>query len=189
MGYHPFARELRVHAFRVIHTYDAFAAFEAEIVRYGMHELPINEEPDLSAQEHEQEARDAARWAWDRKATITPYDEFVKGKRIKPVVDRRAWAKQWAQLRKEFLSGRLLDVLVQPAPGGEGYWWECPVCGALGSEVKRESTALKAGRGHMQTHVTPEDLEALEDLKVTNMPEQLLTPFQRERRALLKNEK
>ena len=100
-----------------------------------------------------------------------------------------AWAKQWAQLRKEFLSGRLLDVLVQPAPGGEGYWWECPVCGALGSEVKRESTALKAGRGHMQTHVTPEDLEALEDLKVTNMPEQLLTPFQRERRALLKNEK
>ena len=63
----------------MIHTYDAFAAFEAEIVRYGMHELPINEEPDLSAQEHEQEARDVARWAWDRKATITPYDEFVKG--------------------------------------------------------------------------------------------------------------
>lgn len=189
MGYHPFARELRVYAFRVIHCYDEFEAFEAEMVRYATHDLPLYQAPDLSAREHEQEALGMARWAWDRKATITPYDEFVKGKRVEPVVDRRAWAKQWAQLRKEFLSGRLLDVLVQPAPGGEGCWWECPVCGALGSEVKRESTALKAGRGHMQTHVTDKDLEALEDLKVSNMPEQLLTAFQRERRDQLKDQK
>lgn len=101
---------------------------------------------------------------------------------------KKAWAREWALMRKEFLEGRLLDVLVQPAPGGTGVWWECAVCGALGSEVVRESLAQTAGRGHMQTHVTSEDHEALEDLKVLRMPSNLLSPFQRQRREALKSD-
>lgn len=101
---------------------------------------------------------------------------------------KKAWASEWALMRKEFLEGRLLDVLVQPVPGSTGVWWECPVCGALGSEVTRESLAQTAGRGHMQTHVTSEDHEALEDLKVLRMPPSLLSPFQRQRREALESD-
>ena len=95
---------------------------------------------------------------------------------------KKAWAREWAHRRADFLKGRLLDILVQPVPGSNGFWWECPVCGELGSEIASEGPARTAGRGHMQTHVTDDDYETLEDLKVTTMPENLLTPYQRRRR-------
>nr|WP_272897976.1 hypothetical protein [Brevibacterium linens] len=34
----------------------------------------------------------------------------------------------------------------------------------------------------MNVHVTPEDIQALEDMKVLRMPPELLSPFQRRRR-------
>lgn len=98
---------------------------------------------------------------------------------------KKAWAREWALMRKEYLQGRVLDALVIDAPGMIGVRWECPICGDLGSTVTSEKLAQTAGRGHMQTHISREDSEALEDLKVTRMPEQLLTRYQRERRNQL----
>lgn len=95
---------------------------------------------------------------------------------------KKAWAKKWAYMRQEFLEGKLLDALVFPTPDGEKFRWECPLCGNSGSNLGSEKLAHTAGRGHMQSHVTPEDYDILEDLKVLNMPESLLTPFQRRRR-------
>ncbi|WP_130866921.1 hypothetical protein [Acidipropionibacterium timonense] len=82
---------------------------------------------------------------------------------------KKAWAKQWAKLRRDYLSGRLADAIVLPAEGG--YRWDCPFCGRHGSTVTSEALATTAGRGHMQQHVSDNDDEALEDLKVTRMPE------------------
>lgn len=96
--------------------------------------------------------------------------------------DRKEWAREWAHLRREFLAGHLLDAVVLPVPDTGGVRWECPVCGELGSTLTNEKQAATAGRNHMQVHVSDEDYEALEDLKVSRMPEHLLTPFQRRRR-------
>ena len=38
------------------------------------------------------------------------------------------------------------------------------------------------GNGHVQTHTSQEDLDALEDIKVLRMPEELLTRYQRDKR-------
>lgn len=97
---------------------------------------------------------------------------------------KKAWARKWAGMRNEYLDGKLLDAVVLPA-GDNTVRWECPLCGDHGSRVTSEKLAQTAGRGHMQTHVTAEDHEALENLKVLNMPEELLTPFQRRRRDAL----
>lgn len=97
---------------------------------------------------------------------------------------KKAWARKWAGMRKEYLDGKLLDAVVLSA-GDNTVRWECPLCGDHGSQVSSEKLAQTAGRGHMQTHVTAEDHEALENLKVLNMPEELLTPFQRRRRDAL----
>lgn len=97
---------------------------------------------------------------------------------------KKAWARKWALMRKEYLDGKLLDAVVLPIGDG-AVRWECPLCGEHGSLVESEKLAQTAGRGHMQTHVTAEDHEALENLKVLNMPEELLTPFQRRRRDAL----
>lgn len=95
---------------------------------------------------------------------------------------KKAWASEWAKLRKEYLSGKLMDVLVLPVSGGTSVRWECPACGETGTPVASEKLALTAGRGHMNIHVTPEDIQALEDMKVRRMPPELLSPFQRRRR-------
>lgn len=96
---------------------------------------------------------------------------------------KKAWASRWALMRREYLDGRLLDALV--LPDGDGVRWECPLCGEHGTTITSERLAVTAGRGHMNVHVSDEDREALEDLKVTTMPEDLLTPFQRRRRDAL----
>lgn len=179
-----FGDDMRKHAFKTIHTFESYDAFEAEMVTFG--ETLAHLSPSAV-----DDCRKTAKWAWDRKATIVPYDEFVPS--TKTTVgelreSKQAWAKRWALMRKDFLDGKLLDVLVQPVPGGSGYWWECPVCGQLGSEVKSEKLAHTAGRGHMQTHVTAEDEDELERMKVLNMPVHLLTPYQRDKRAELERD-
>ena len=98
---------------------------------------------------------------------------------------KKSWAREWAHLRRDFLAGHLADAVVFRIE--DGHRWECPFCGESGSILKKESLAQTASRGHMQTHASDEDYEALEDLKVTKMPEKLLTPFQRARRARLEN--
>lgn len=94
----------------------------------------------------------------------------------------QAWQREWAAIRNEYLEGRLPEVAVVPVLLKPGYVrWECSVCDELGSDVSEELEArsLMAARGHAQVHITPEDDEALEQLKVLRMPEDLLTPFQR----------
>lgn len=90
---------------------------------------------------------------------------------------KKAWAREWAQLRREYLDGKVLDAVVLPSLNGVR--WECPICGAVGTDVTNTKLATTAGRNHMQTHISDDDYEALEALKVTRMPESLLTPYQR----------
>lgn len=98
---------------------------------------------------------------------------------------KKAWASEWAKIRKDYLSGKLLDVTVLPVDEGPAVRWECPICGETGPPVVSEKLALTAGRGHTNVHVTPEDLQELEDMKVLGMPENLLSLYQRRRREEL----
>jgi hypothetical protein len=93
---------------------------------------------------------------------------------------KKAWASQWASMRNEFLQGKVLDAFLVEVDGG--IRWECPVCGELGKTLKSKKLAMNAGRVHAKTHISDEDYAALEDLKVLNMPEVLLTRYQRARR-------
>ena len=99
---------------------------------------------------------------------------------------KKAWAREWARLRREYLDGKVLDAVVLPS--GAGVRWECPVCGAVGTDVTNSRLATTAGRNHMQTHISDDDREALEALKVTHMSEALLTPYQRNLRDQLKRQ-
>lgn len=99
--------------------------------------------------------------------------------------DAKEWKKVWAKTRAEFLDGRILDAIILPAPNDDGVRWECPICGEHGKASRSEKQAAATGRKHMQTHITAADRLALEDLKVTKMPTQLLTPYQHHRRVLL----
>ena len=85
--------------------------------------------------------------------------------------------KAWARLRREYLDGKVLDAVV--IPSGTGVRGECPVCGAVGTDVTSSRLATTAGRNHAQTHISADDRAALDALKVTHMPETLLTPYQR----------
>lgn len=67
---------IRVHAFQVIHDYEDYDEFEAEMVRFGIEELTPIKDPQYVLL-----CRRCAYWAWERKDTIVPYDEFCKGKR------------------------------------------------------------------------------------------------------------
>ncbi len=44
------------------------------------------------------------------------------------------------------------------------------MCGEVGTVVSQSRLATTAGRNHMQTHISDDDREALEALKVTRMP-------------------
>lgn len=58
----------------------------------------------------------------------------------------------------------------------------------MGAALRSETRAELMGNGHVQTHASQEDLDALEDIKVLRMPEELLTRYQRDKRdELLEN--
>lgn len=103
---------------------------------------------------------------------------------------KKAWDRKWDRMRSQYLEGRLPDYSVVPAGDcASGWRWECTACGATGSVVSTETWAATTGGKHVQVHLTDEDSEVLEELKVKTMPEELLSPFQRRRRAnLLSNE-
>lgn len=169
---------IRNYALTSVHDFEPFELFEAAVIAFG-ESLPPIIFPTAKDPYYRYVCRGSAKWVWERKDTVrrTPPQESM------PSYGEQK--KAWAHLRREFLTGRLADAVVFPAE--DGHRWECPFCGESGSVVKTEARALAAGRGHMQTHVSDEDREALEDLKVTRMPENLLTPFQRNRRATLEN--
>lgn len=52
----------------------------------------------------------------------------------------------------------------------------------MGAALRSETRAESMGNGHVQTHASQEDLDALEDIKVLRMPEELLTRYQRDKR-------
>ena len=99
------------------------------------------------------------------------------------VASKKGWQRKWALLRREYLDGKVLDAFLVDQSGGVR--WECPICGEIGKTLKSQKLARVAGRGHMQTHISDEDYEALEDMKVLNMPEHLQTRYQRARRDSL----
>lgn len=58
----------------------------------------------------------------------------------------------------------------------------------MGAALRSETRAESMGNGHVQTHASQEGLNALEDIKVLRMPEELLTRYQRDKRdELLKS--
>lgn len=60
-------------------------------------------------------------------------------------------------------------------------------CGG-GAALRSETRAESMGNGHVQPHASQEGLDALEDIKVLRMPEELLTRYQRDKRdELLKS--
>ena len=124
-------------------------------------------------------SRRVAKWTWENiHLRPAEYYEIIRL--------RKEWPRTWARLRREYLDGKVLDAVVLPS--GAGVRWECPVCGAVGTEVTNSRLATTAGRNHMQTHISDDDREALEALKVTHMPEALLTPYQRNLRDQLKRQ-
>lgn len=99
---------------------------------------------------------------------------------------RREWTSRWGKLRREFLEGRLPMPEVLPVPGTENrWWWSCTECEEVGSEVTSEAMATTTAANHAQQHPSAADVEALEALKVTLMPEALLSPYQRSFRDAL----
>lgn len=90
---------------------------------------------------------------------------------------KKAWAREWTRLRREYLDGKVLDaVVLRSRTGVRG---ECPVCGAVGTDVTSSRLATTAGRNHMQNPHQRRRPRRPDALKVTYMPEALLTPSQR----------
>lgn len=112
---------------------------------------------------------------------------YLVEKKAKIMADAKvfkAWQREWALIRREFLAGKLpVPVVAQVTSSkADGYRWECPECGAVGTALRSESRAESMGNGHVQTHAKQEHLDALEDIKVLRMPEELLTRYQRDKR-------
>lgn len=96
---------------------------------------------------------------------------------------QRAWSRKWMQIRSEYLADKLPDFALHP--GGESmdeWYWECLECEAQGEASMDWSRAELAATKHVSSHVSEQDREVLEDMKVTMMPSQLLTPYQRARK-------
>lgn len=62
---------------------------------------------------------------------------------------KKAWAREWTRFRREYLDGKVLDAVVLPSR--TGVRGECPVCGAVGTDVTSSRLATTAGRNHAQT--------------------------------------
>lgn len=63
----------------------------------------------------------------------------------------------------------------------------CLECEAQGEASLSWSRAGQAATGHVSSHVSAGDREVLEDMKVTMMPWELLTPHQRARKRQIKD--
>lgn len=87
------------------------------------------------------------------------------------------------KIRAEYLADKLPDFVLHPAEdSGDEWYWECLECEAQGEALLSWSRAEQAATGHVSLHVSEEDREVLEDMKVTMMPWELLTPYQRARK-------
>lgn len=73
--------EIRIHAFDVIHDYENYEDFEAEMIRFGLEDIPPYPSPTAKDPHMLGSCRSCARWAWERKDTIVPYHDFCAGKR------------------------------------------------------------------------------------------------------------
>lgn len=103
---------------------------------------------------------------------------------VSPV--ERVWAKQWMKIRAEYLEGKLADFALHPAADDpDQYYWDCHECEAVGQATLSWAKAELAATGHVSSHVSEEDWEILEDMKVTMMPAELLTRHQRARKRVI----
>ena len=75
-----FTDHIRVHAFKTIHDFDNFEGFEAEMIAFG-ESLPAIDSDTAKDPQYRILCKGTAAWAWERKATIVPYDQFVAGTR------------------------------------------------------------------------------------------------------------
>lgn len=73
-----FANEIRKHAFKTVHDFDDFDRFEAEMITFG-ESLPPIDSPTAKDPHYPSSCKQTADWAWERKDTIVPYDQFVAG--------------------------------------------------------------------------------------------------------------
>ena len=76
---------IRIHAFQVIHDYEDYGDFENEMVRFGIEELDPIPSPTAKDPHYGLFCRHCAQWAWERKDTIVPYDEFCAGEAFRQV--------------------------------------------------------------------------------------------------------
>ncbi|HEY4558206.1 MAG TPA: hypothetical protein VIG82_08470 [Enteractinococcus sp.] len=99
---------------------------------------------------------------------------------------KRAWSKKWMTIRAEYLEGKLPDFALHPAEEApDQYYWECLECETVGQATLSWARAELAATGHVSSHVSAEDREILEDMKVTMMPPELLTIHQRARKRAI----
>lgn len=102
-----FGAHIRRHAFQTIHDFDNYEDFEAEMIIFG-ETLPIDPTPTSTDPHHRRNCRGTARWAWERKDTIIPYDQFVAG-----AVNRKNKRRERIrQLRAQGLSYRAIATEV-----------------------------------------------------------------------------
>lgn len=92
---------IRIHAFQVIHDYKDYDEFEAEMVRFGAEELYPISSPTAKDPHYGLLCRHCARWAWERKDTIVPYDEFCAGKRSDKFTPKPRLVNEEAARRNE----------------------------------------------------------------------------------------
>ena len=128
-------------------------------------------------------SRRVAEWTWEN-IHLRPADYY------EIIRLRKEWSRTWARLRREYLDNdrAIVGPVVMAGIEPGTVRWECPVCGDIGSDTWSASQAEAHGRVHMQTHISDDDHAALEALKVTHMPEALLTPYQRNLRDQLKRQ-
>lgn len=97
---------------------------------------------------------------------------------------QRAWSRKWMKIRAEYLADKLPDFVLHPAEASRNEWyWECLECEAQGETSLSWARAEQAATGHVSSHVSEGDREILEDMKVTMMPWELLTPYQGARKS------
>lgn len=73
-----FADYIRTHAFKTIHDFEDFDAFEAEMIAFGQSLSPLDS-PTAHDPHYRELCKGAAAWAWEGKNTIAAYDQSLTG--------------------------------------------------------------------------------------------------------------